>query len=98
MAAAHKLAAHGHGLVKKGGPSVTAEIVTGVVLGIAGVWSPRRVFICVVTLNWSRLPLLVLALTGASLWKMYHMNVKRTTADFYNSLEKGEITVLAAQE
>ena len=35
------------------------------------------------------------AVSGASFWKMHHMNERRKTEEFYAKLEAGEITVSA---
>jgi hypothetical protein len=41
---------------------------------------------------------LALGLTAGGLWKMYHWNEQRKVRQFYDLLEKGEISVVAAEE
>ncbi|XP_047313131.1 probable cytochrome c oxidase subunit 5C-1 [Impatiens glandulifera] len=40
----------------------------------------------------------VLGLFCGGLWKMHHWNEQRKTRAFYDLLEKGEITVIAAEQ
>ncbi|KAL5561015.1 hypothetical protein UlMin_030762 [Ulmus minor] len=40
----------------------------------------------------------VLALAAGSLWKMYHWNEQRKVRQFYDLLEKGEISVVVEEE
>ncbi|KAL6555292.1 hypothetical protein OROGR_006550 [Orobanche gracilis] len=39
-----------------------------------------------------------LGLAGGSLWKMHHWNEQRKVRAFYDMLDKGEISVIAAEE
>ncbi|XP_073149521.1 probable cytochrome c oxidase subunit 5C-1 [Henckelia pumila] len=39
-----------------------------------------------------------LGLAAGSLWKMHHWNEQRKTRAFYDMLDKGEVTVVAAEE
>ncbi|XP_073134632.1 probable cytochrome c oxidase subunit 5C-1 [Henckelia pumila] len=39
-----------------------------------------------------------LGLTAGSFWKMHHWNEQRKTRAFYDLLDKGEVTVVAAEE
>ncbi|XP_073060096.1 probable cytochrome c oxidase subunit 5C-1 [Primulina huaijiensis] len=39
-----------------------------------------------------------LGLAAGSLWKMHHWNEQRKTRAFYDLLDKGEVTVVAAEE
>ncbi|KAI8522600.1 hypothetical protein RHMOL_Rhmol13G0008600 [Rhododendron molle] len=39
-----------------------------------------------------------LGLAAGGLWKMHHWNEQRKTRAFYDLLEKGEISVVAAEE
>ncbi|XP_043725225.1 putative cytochrome c oxidase subunit 5C-4 [Telopea speciosissima] len=41
---------------------------------------------------------LTLGLMAGGLWKMYHWNVQRRTKEFYDMLEKGEISVVVEDE
>ncbi|CAL9776114.1 unnamed protein product, partial [Musa acuminata subsp. burmannicoides] len=41
---------------------------------------------------------LTLGLFAGGLWKMYHWNEQRRTRAFYGMLEKGEISVVVAEE
>lgn len=41
---------------------------------------------------------MVLGTGAATLWKMHHWNEQRRTRTFYDLLEKGEISVIAAEE
>nr|CAD1828559.1 unnamed protein product [Ananas comosus var. bracteatus] len=41
---------------------------------------------------------LTLGLFAGSLWKMHHWNEQRKTRAFYDMLEKGEISVVVAEE
>lgn len=41
---------------------------------------------------------ITLGLAAGSLWKMHHWNEQRKTRAFYDLLEKGEISVVAAEE
>ncbi|KAH7388478.1 hypothetical protein KP509_16G077500 [Ceratopteris richardii] len=37
---------------------------------------------------------LVIAISGGAMWKMYQLNDRRKTAEFYAMLDRGEITVV----
>lgn len=39
-----------------------------------------------------------LGIIAGSLWKMHHWNEQRKVRTFYNMLDKGEISVVAAEE
>ncbi|KAL1226243.1 putative cytochrome c oxidase subunit 5C-1 [Cardamine amara subsp. amara] len=41
---------------------------------------------------------LALGLAAGGLWKMHHWNEQRKTRAFYDLLERGEISVVAAEE
>ncbi|KAK1278142.1 Cytochrome c oxidase subunit 5C-2 [Acorus gramineus] len=41
---------------------------------------------------------LTLGLMAGGLWKMHHWNEQRKTRSFYDMLQKGEISVIAAEE
>ncbi|KAK1317707.1 Cytochrome c oxidase subunit 5C-2 [Acorus calamus] len=41
---------------------------------------------------------LTLGLMAGGLWKMHHWNEQRKTRTFYDMLQKGEISVIAAEE
>ncbi|KAL3819651.1 hypothetical protein ACJIZ3_005556 [Penstemon smallii] len=40
----------------------------------------------------------VLGIAAGSVWKMHHWNEQRKVRAFYDLLDKGEITVVAAEE
>ncbi|KZV48775.1 hypothetical protein F511_17071 [Dorcoceras hygrometricum] len=39
-----------------------------------------------------------LGLAAGSVWKMHHWNEQRKTRSFYDLLDKGEVTVVTAEE
>ncbi|KAI3472402.1 hypothetical protein Pfo_029523 [Paulownia fortunei] len=41
---------------------------------------------------------IALGITAGSFWKMHHWNEQRRVRAFYDLLDKGEITVVAAEE
>ena len=41
---------------------------------------------------------LTLGLIAGSMWKMHHWNEQKKTRSFYDMLEKGQISVIAAEE
>eukprot|EP00850_Spirogloea_muscicola_P001189 SM000004S15059 [mRNA] locus=s4:1005644:1005966:+ [translate_table: standard] len=40
---------------------------------------------------------LALGIFGASFWKVYHLNLRRKTEDFYDALENDTATTIAKQ-
>lgn len=41
---------------------------------------------------------LTLGLVAGGMWKMHHWNEQRKTRSFYDMLEKGQISLIAAEE